>query len=413
MNAQSPTQKEVYFDVMSVMDDGAKQAWTSGRWKGKVTMHTFVPWLQAKAAELGRSVSAEEIDEFVASSKDTDLDVPLTREEIKERFKGKKKLSDIPRTRLLDQWLYQQKLGGHPAQQDDRMKEEAIRLAESLGKQIVLQQGKNIFSKIEESIKLEAYGPDGNEVACTFESCDCHQYQPTMKTQVRNCRVLVHDDGPLKGLPKRIGNFTAMISGDGRSYEVRAFCWKHVKDVAQIGLWMCPHEDAAWIAEIGNRDLELEAFGPDITIPNYSEDVTFPCSDKGCEHQHGPMMKTSVENGQVLVHDDGPLKGLPKRTGGFASMSGKDGNFEIRFFCEEHAANAMQDGIETYPYEDAEKIAEAANQDLTELKDREQKRLAGLEALRRLHGKSPAATAKAKNQGVREMRDGARASKRR
>lgn len=255
-----------FVDVLLFMDTGAAQNWTSGHWKHKVTMHSFIPWLQAKAAELGREVSAEEIDTFVESTREEDLDVPMTAEEIDKRFRGRKSLKDIPATRLGDQWLYQQKLGGLPGKTHRRMQEEQIGLAKRLGRQITLAQIQNIFGKIAEELNLEASGPDtsvpeykvGDSVPCTFQDCGIPAY-PHRKTLTRNGRVVLHDEGPLQGLPRRVGNFAATVGKNG-VVEVLCLCREHVKLAVQAGVITYPYEDAEKIAEAKNRPLrELEA----------------------------------------------------------------------------------------------------------------------------------------------------------
>lgn len=249
------------FDVKNVLDDGAAHEWSvSKRWAHKVTFHTFMVWATAKVVELGRKLSITDVDGYVSSLKEEDLDVPMTGAEIRERFKGAKSLRDIPGTRAADQWLYSQKLDNRPAkthfQLRKMMEEQAVRLDHQLKLQVI----KNIFLRVDEEIQLADAGEDdsvpdytpGTTFQCTFPGCAAHD-RMTKRTQTRNGRKVLHTDGALKGQPVRFGNFI-VVNGAEDTPEARSLCRDHVKIAVQKGLQTYVYEDAVMIADTVMRE---------------------------------------------------------------------------------------------------------------------------------------------------------------
>lgn len=239
------------FDVKNVLDDGAAHEWSvNKRWAHKVTFHTFMVWATAEVAKLGRKLSIADIDGYVSTLKEEDLDVPMTAAEIKERFRGAKSLSDIPATRAADQWLYAQKMGNRPAKSDFQLQKEMETQAMRLGHQLKLQIVQNIFGRVAEEIALADAGEDntvpdykpGTQYQCTFEGCAAHD-RMMKRTLTRNGRALLHVDGPLKGMSKRVGNFI-VVTGEGSIPEARSLCRDHVKIAVQNSLQTYVYGDA-------------------------------------------------------------------------------------------------------------------------------------------------------------------------
>lgn len=244
-------------DVKSMLDDGARKAWESGQWKGKVTIHDLMKYLQT----LGHLASVEEINAYVASSKEEDLDKPLTAKEIRERFGGKKSIEDIPMTRAATLWFNQQSYEGHPpASQNRGFWQMFVKRAKNDQLQVVLEVAKGLFQTIAKRQDQAAAGPDttaglntGEMLSCMLEGCGC-QGNPWQRKLIVNDRVLLHQDGPLKGQEVRVGNFASVKVGD--KYETHFFCRDHVKVfVASGGATFC-HEDAEAITVATNKTIE-------------------------------------------------------------------------------------------------------------------------------------------------------------
>lgn len=255
--------EEVEFDVTSVMDEGAVHEFkVNGRWKNKGRVSDLKPLIKAKFAEVGRLLSTEEVDELYASlppAKEVDLDATLTAEEMKKKYHGKETIFTIRRSVLADRWIYDQRLGTCPAKLDKRFQKEEAVLIERLGRSLNLLQTQNVFAKVKEERELEAYGPDGPVVCCGFPGgCTCKE-QPTMKTLTQNGRKRLHDAGPLKGLPKRIGNHIVFpLDESGENFEVRPLCSNHTLIMVKAGWEAYPKEDADKIIELRKQEIANE-----------------------------------------------------------------------------------------------------------------------------------------------------------
>lgn len=252
--------EDVEFDVTSVMDEVAANNFkVNGRWKKKGRVSDLKPVIQAKFAEVGRLLSTEEVDELYASlppAKEVDLDATLTAEEMKKKYHGKETIFTIRRSVLADRWIYDQRLGTCPAKLDKRFQKEEAVLIERLGRSLNLLQTQNVFAKVKEERELEAYGPDGPVVCCGFPGGCTFKEQPTMKTLTQNGRKRLHDAGPLKGLPKRIGNHIVFpLDESGENFEVRPLCSNHVMIMNKAGWETYPKEDAEKFIELRKQEI--------------------------------------------------------------------------------------------------------------------------------------------------------------
>ncbi len=294
------------FDVQSLMDDGAKQAWTTGRWAGKVTVHDLVKHLQS----LGRLATVADIDAYVASAKSEDLDKPLTRREIRERFQGKKSLDDMPVTRALLIWLRSQRVNGREANMDFTVWKTMKTRANKEGRQIDLALGQALFATV-------------------------------------------------------------------------------------------------------TKVIEVKAAGPDTTVIDYQVGGRFTCAQDGCAGQSIPQMQTLTDpNGQAQTHKSGPLEGQPLRVGDFLIRRGTSNSWEIQPLCHEHRRMAIQAGLTTYPFGDAQAIVDSLNAEeavardiATKAAEDAAKKQRDFEAMKKLAESSPKVALKQKYQSARDTRD--------
>ncbi len=240
------------FDVKTMLTEEAQKSWTEGRWKGKITIHDFVPAMKS----LGRLATTEDVDAYVASAKAEDLDKPLTAAEIKERFHGQKMLMDMPVTRESLRWLRDQKVGGRPANEDFGVWRAMKTRAGKESRQLELALVQALFATVTKVMAVEAFGPDtsvpdyavGGTFSCTWEGCGGNSV-PQVRTLVNpNGQARKHEEGPLQGKDLRVGDFLIMRDEDG-SYEVRPLCREHRQLAVKAGNTTYPFGDAMAIVD--------------------------------------------------------------------------------------------------------------------------------------------------------------------
>lgn len=246
------------FDVTSKMAESAKSEWRKGpksRWYGKVTIHDLWSWLSS----LDHIVEDTEIDTYLASVKEEDLDQPLKAREIRERFNGAKSIEDIPMTRMATRWFNQQQHEGRPASQNRRFWEMFVKRAQNDRLQVVLEVAKGLFDTIAKRQDLAEAGPDktvdlatGEMLTCMFAGCGC-KGNPWQTKQIVNDQVVLHGEGPLEGKPVRFGNFATILKENG-NYETHFFCREHTRLFVQSGGSTLSYEDAEAVTAASNKE---------------------------------------------------------------------------------------------------------------------------------------------------------------
>lgn len=240
------------FDVKTMLTEEAQKSWTEGRWKGKITIHDFVPAMKS----LGRLATTEDIDTYVASAKADDLDQPLTRHDVRERFRGAKSLDDFPVTRALLRWLRSQKVNGREANLDFTVWKAMKTRANKEGRQLDLALGQALFATITKVISVKAAGPDttvidykvGGRFSCAWDGC-IGQSIPQMQTLTDpNGQVRTHESGPLAGQALRVGDFL-IRRGKDNSWEIQPLCHEHRRLAVQAGNTTYPFGDAMAIVD--------------------------------------------------------------------------------------------------------------------------------------------------------------------
>ncbi|MDP1719182.1 MAG: hypothetical protein Q8L24_02020, partial [bacterium] len=249
------------FDVKTMLTEEAQKSWTSGKWAGKITVHDMVEHLKT----LGRLATTEDIDAYVATTKTEDLDVPMKRHEIKERFKGAKRLDDMPLTRAALRWLREQRVNGREANMDFQVWKTMKTRANVEGRQLDLALVQALFATATKVIAVKASGPDttvldyavGGTFTCSFDGCACQSVLRMSTLTDPNGEARKHESGPLTGKDFHVGDWLLKRGGDSR-WEAQPLCREHSKMAVQAGNTTYPYGDASVIADTLNADEAVE-----------------------------------------------------------------------------------------------------------------------------------------------------------
>lgn len=344
------------FDVTSYLDPEATAKWSSGAWKGQLVVAKLLDYLK----ELGRKASVQEIEMYIESTKKDSV------------------------VSYLD---------------DDAKK------AWSAG----TWKGKLVVAKLMEFLKELGRPASVADVEAYVASAETSHLDTPLTKAEMEARGWTFDERPMTILGSR---WLSSQQVSGRPANQVGKVWdtmviRSKREGGQLKLTI-----VQGLLETVSKNLGLEQFGQDSTVPDFKAGEMMPCEFCECGEYFLPQMRTVVKDSRVLKYSDGPLQNKPIRTGNFRTIKGPDGQWTASSLCSKHRKDWLEAKQYAYPYEDALAIAEAANADeQTAAKAKADataaaaKRDAERELIRKQAAEQPKLAEKHRNRDIRGMRD--------